>query len=146
MAKYNPTPGNWYEAFPIAHSIVNGDITHPPDGNSVFDALALKADVPTVNHWTRSGSVAPAGTFNLPSITHAAVGCIVVGDNLYSASFRTDNVGNVQLIDSDSGGVIVANADTNLKVAIGDAAATDIIPVTNRTAEALNIMVILDYI
>ncbi len=28
----------------IASSIVNGDLTHAPDGNSVFDALALKED------------------------------------------------------------------------------------------------------
>lgn len=29
----------------IASSIVNGDLTHSPDGNSVFDALALKQDL-----------------------------------------------------------------------------------------------------
>lgn len=29
----------------IASSIVDGDTTHAPDGNSVFDALALKSDV-----------------------------------------------------------------------------------------------------
>lgn len=28
----------------LASSIVDGDTTHAPDGNSVFDALALKAD------------------------------------------------------------------------------------------------------
>lgn len=28
----------------LAATIVNGDVTHAPDGNSVFDALALKAD------------------------------------------------------------------------------------------------------
>jgi hypothetical protein len=29
----------------IASSIVNGDLTHAPDGNSIFDALALKQDL-----------------------------------------------------------------------------------------------------
>lgn len=37
---YYETPA---EAASIASSIVDGDITHSPDGNSVFDALAGKA-------------------------------------------------------------------------------------------------------
>jgi len=32
----------------IASSIVDGDTTHSPDGNSVFDALALKQDISTL--------------------------------------------------------------------------------------------------
>lgn len=88
---------------------------------------------------------ATTGTFNLPAITTSAHGILIAGANLYSATFRTDNAGTVQLLDSDAGGIIVANADTAAKLAIGDAAATDIIPITNRTADALVIMVILFY-
>jgi hypothetical protein len=40
----------------IASSITDGDTTHAPDGNSVFDALALKSDAnhthPVVNTYS----------------------------------------------------------------------------------------------
>jgi hypothetical protein len=48
--KVNPISGklDYYEAShavgaSIASTISDGDTTHSPDGNSVFDALALKA-------------------------------------------------------------------------------------------------------
>ena len=106
--------------------------TTPDEGT--FTLLTISG----VKEFRKSGSLdATTGTFNLPAVTTAGQGTLVLGANLYSAHFRVTGTGEVQLIDSDSGGVIVANADTALKVAIGDAAATNIIPITNRTAGAL---------
>lgn len=39
----------------IAASISNGDTTHAPDGNSVYDALITKAPIPTVSTAAPSG-------------------------------------------------------------------------------------------
>lgn len=48
----------------IASSIVDGDTTHAPDGNSVFDALALKGALATINTWAlaQTFTVAPVFT------------------------------------------------------------------------------------
>lgn len=99
-----------------------------------------------VNEYRKAGSLpATTGTFNLPAVTTAGYGTLILGANLYSANFRVASTGAVQLIDSDAGGIIVANADTALKVAIGDAAVTDIIPITNRTADALTYILTFFY-
>jgi hypothetical protein len=47
----------------IASSITNGDTTHSPSGDAVFDALALKANNSNVVHTTGNESIAGLKTF-----------------------------------------------------------------------------------
>src|SRR3990172_2543416 len=61
----------------IAASIADGDTTHAPDGNSVFDALALKAPLASPTFTTQIttpivyGSAAAAGDITIEGTSHA---------------------------------------------------------------------------
>src|SRR3989304_4858511 len=61
----------------IASSISDGDTTHAPDGNSVFDALALKAPLASPTFPTQIptpvvyGSSAAAGDITIEGTSHA---------------------------------------------------------------------------
>ena len=92
-----------------------------------------------------SSNILAGGFLTLHAITNSAHGILIAGANLYSATFRVDNAGNVQLLDSDSGGIIVANADTAGKVCIGRLAPADPVVVYNRTAGTLNFLILLWY-
>src|SRR5581483_5670684 len=43
-------------AAPIAATITNGDTSHAPSGDAVYDALALKADLRSVSHIAALGA------------------------------------------------------------------------------------------
>ncbi len=62
----------------LATSITNGDITHAPDGNSVFDALALKAPLSSPSFTTPTLGVAQTTSIYTKS---QAIGTIVSGAN-----------------------------------------------------------------
>src|SRR3990170_139191 len=61
----------------IASTIVDGDTTHSPDGNSVFDALALKAPLASTTFTTQIttpivyGSAAADGDITIEGTSHA---------------------------------------------------------------------------
>lgn len=53
----------------IAATITNGDTTHSPSGDAVFDALALKADDSAVVHLAGTETITGAKTFSTNNIT-----------------------------------------------------------------------------
>lgn len=55
----------------ITNTITNGDLTHAPDGNSIFDALALKAPL--------SGATLTGATINSVTPTAISIGFTIAG-------------------------------------------------------------------
>lgn len=74
----------------LAASISDGDITHAPDGNSVFDALALKANASAVSNVDNTSDV------NKPVSTAQAAADVVVADAAAAALLVESNqrIGN----------------------------------------------------
>lgn len=101
--KFNPLTGNLDlvnaatdPTTVLAATIVDADTTHAPDGNSVFDALALKAPLASPSFTTPSLGVASAtslatsGNITMGGIAFAAYGGVTFGSpaNIQLASGR----------------------------------------------------------
>lgn len=86
----------------IASSIVNGDLTHSPDGNSVFDALALKQDA--INFAVFPFSIIPDAdlTRSLGDLTHRF--SILYTNNLAISNHIVSNgSASVATVDANAG-------------------------------------------
>lgn len=86
--------GSYLTSANIAATITNGDTTHAPDGNSVYDALALKQDYSAVLAALAGIAITVDGnnvTFPGGVITTAANGSRIVGtlDNTTTLTFLT---------------------------------------------------------
>ena len=96
----------------IASSISDGDTTHAPDGNSVFDALALKAPL--------SGATLTGATVNALTPTALATGFTIAGGTTsktltvpLDASVSGTNTGDYTHPTGDGNLHVPANSTTN---------------------------------
>ncbi len=96
----------------IAASISDGDTTHSPDGNSVFDALALKAPL--------SGATLTGATINALTPTAVSVGFTIAGGTTsktltvpLDASVSGTNTGDYTHPTGDGNHHVPANSTTN---------------------------------
>jgi hypothetical protein len=96
----------------LSTTITDGDITHAPDGNSVFDALALKAPI--------SGATLTSATINALTLTSLTTGFTIAGgttsktltvDETVALSAKAPNL----LTGYTSGAGTVASTDTVLQ-------------------------------
>ncbi len=108
----------------LAASITNGDTTHAPDGNSVFDALALKAPLASPSF---TGAVVIGGTIQIPEKTPvnavAASKLLTIGTNPIEGA--TVSIGGVTYkfrADALGAGVAASKVLTsdNIEVTDGD--------------------------
>ncbi len=104
----------------IAQSIVDGDITHAPSGNAVFDALALKQDI-IINPITGLGTLNTVPKFGsateLINSTITDTGSLVTINNNLTVSNTISAVGNLArniLINPD----LSTTADNDVLVAV----------------------------
>jgi len=127
--------------YPIEWAAYNTDVFGFPGNGMSAPTFDQEHTLDGVTYSARSESLAATtGNYSLHAVATAGHGVLMAGANVYSATFRCDNAGNVQLLDSDSGGIIVANADTAGKICIGRATPADPIEIYNRTASPLTIM------
>ncbi len=80
-------------ASPIASSITNGDTTHAPDGNSVFAALALKANLVSPSFTTPALGTPSSGTLtNCTGLPQAGVVGLTITDSPVFATVKLSNL------------------------------------------------------
>ena len=115
----------------IAASISDGDVTHAPDGNSVFDALALKAPL--------SGATLTGATINALTPTALATGFTVAGGTTsktltvpLDASVSGTNTGDRNLARSN-----YTHAVSPVTLTAADCSGFNVFTNTGATAEVL---------
>jgi len=77
----------------LASSISDGDTTHAPDGNSVFDALALKAPLTSPSFVTPALGTPASGTLtNCTGLSQAGVVGLTTADSPVFATVKCSNL------------------------------------------------------
>ncbi|MCK5605390.1 hypothetical protein KAR91_26095 [Candidatus Pacearchaeota archaeon] len=138
----------------LATSIDNGDTTHAPDGNSVFDALALKGDLASmapeilaINEKTPVNAVAASGILTL-SANADHLDTVTIGGNVYTFHVALSAASKAAAILTLTGlpvlnEVVVINTDTyRWRDQIAAVAASKVLTVTGAIAN--NETVVLD--
>ncbi len=157
----------------ISATISDGDLTHSPDGNSVFDALALKAPLtspsfttPDINvatadsvtitgavYWASAAVMADGASVTLPAITanYPANGVVTLahasdGSIVGEAHFFFGSSGVVQITEGTTA-TIEANGATAGKVSLGAAVSANPVVIKNNLGGgvSVNAMITLWY-
>ena len=116
-------------------------------GNVTTDSVTKTINIPVTTSIV--GVIAPidvtlpaGGTYTFPVITSSLWGKIIVGANTYNADFVMDAAtGTVQLVTSDSTGIIVSNSNLSGKICIGGTVGSNPVILTNRTAGTIQVLV-----
>ena len=118
------------------------------DSGGASKKVTIASLAKAINYWSTSESVADDGTIALPTITanYAARGFIIVsaaGVIEQSAEFEIDSTGTAQIIRGSA--LVTINADTDLYLCIGTAAAQNPMTVKNRLGGTKLVMINLWY-
>jgi len=118
------------------------------DGGGASKKISITNLAKALGYWFSSSSVADDGTVALPTITAnaSAHGFIQVSSSGVineSAEFEIDSTGTAALIRGTAN--VVVNADTDVKVCIGTAAAQNPLTIKNRLGGTRTVMITIWY-